>query len=376
MTTITCLAAVAWGPKEKLAIEEVQVEPPRKGEVRVKVVACGVCHTDAYTLGGLDPEGVFPCILGHEGGGVVESIGEGVTSLAVGDHVIPLYIPECRECRYCTSGKTNLCVKIRATQGKGVMPDGTTRFSCKGKPVYHFMGTSCFAQYTVLPEISLVRIDPQARLDRVCLLGCGITTGYGAALKTAKVEPNATVAIFGLGGVGVSVIQGCVRAGARRIIGVDIDDKKEAFARQMGMTEFVNPKNLPEGKTIQAHLVDITDGGCDYTFECIGNVNTMRAALESSVRGWGKSVIIGVAPAGTEIATRPFQLVTGRTWCGCAFGGYKGRSELPSLVRDYQEGRLKVDPYVTGSYGLKEINTAFDEMHAGRAIRSIILLHE
>lgn len=376
MSTITCRAAVAWEPKKPLSIEEIEVAPPKAGEVRVKILFCGVCHTDAYTLSGQDAEGTFPCILGHEGGGVVESIGEGVTSVQVGDHVIPLYIPECRECRFCKSGKTNLCVKIRATQGKGLMPDGTTRFSCKGKPIYHFMGTSCFSEYTVLPEISVVNIDKTAPLEKVCLLGCGITTGYGAALKTAQVEPGSVVAVFGLGGVGVSVIQGCVKAGASRIIGVDIDDGKMKLARTLGMTEFLNPKSLPEGKTTQQALVEMTDGGCDYTFECIGNVNTMRSALEACVRGWGTSVIIGVAPAGAEISTRPFQLVTGRNWRGCAFGGYKGRSELPGLITDYKNGHLKIDEYITGNFELTEINTAFDDLHGGKAIRGIISVNK
>lgn len=306
----------------------------------------------------------------------MESIGAGVTSVAVGDHVIPLYIPECRECRFCKSGKTNLCQKVRATQGKGLMPDGTSRFTCKGQTVYHFMGTSCFSEYTVVAEISCVKIDPSAPLNKVCLLGCGITTGYGAALNTAKVEEGSTVAVFGLGGVGVSVIQGCVRAGAKRIIGVDIDEGKVKLARQLGMTEFVNPKALPEGKSVQEALVEMTDGGCDYTFECIGNVQTMRSALEACVKGWGKSIIIGVAPAGTEISTRPFQLVTGRTWTGSAFGGYKGRSQMGELIRDYQDGILQIDPYITGNFELTAINDAFDALHHGKAIRSIIHLHK
>ncbi|KAI9222922.1 chaperonin 10-like protein [Blastocladiella britannica] len=368
--TIKCKAAVAWEAAKPLTVEEIEVAPPMKGEVRIKVVASGVCHTDAYTLSGQDPEGVFPSILGHEGGGIVESIGEGVSSVAVGDHVVPLYIPECRECKFCTSGKTNLCSVVRATQGKGLMPDGTSRFTCRGKPIYHFMGCSTFSEYTVCLEISLAKVVPDAPLDKVCLLGCGITTGYGAAVKTAKVDAGSTVAVFGMGGVGLSVLQGAVVCGAKRIIAIDTNPGKEAISRSFGATEFINPKAI--AKPIQEHLVDITDGGVDYSFECVGNVGLMRAALECTHKGWGVSTIIGVAGAGQEISTRPFQLVTGRTWKGSAFGGYKGRSELPGLVADYQQGKLKIDEIITHHYPLDKINESFDVMHRGESIRSII----
>lgn len=368
---ITCKAAVAWEAGKPLSIEEVQVGPPKAGEVRIKLVATGVCHTDAYTLSGEDPEGAFPAILGHEGAGVVESIGDGVTSVKPGDHVVPLYIPECKECKFCTSGKTNLCSRIRATQGKGLMPDGTSRLSCKGQDLLHYMGTSTFCEYCVLPEISVAKIQEEAPMDKVCLLACGVTTGYNAVHKTAKVQAGDTVAVFGLGGVGLSAIQGARDAGASRIIGVDINPTKFDFAKQMGATECVNPKD--HERPIQEVLVEMTDGGLDFTFECIGNVVTMRAALECCHKGWGTSVIIGVAGAGKEISTRPFQLVTGRNWRGSAFGGTKGRTELPGLVQKYMDGVLKLDEFVTFTYPLEEINTAFDKMHAGESIRSVIL---
>ncbi|QFT56361.1 S-(hydroxymethyl)glutathione dehydrogenase/class III alcohol dehydrogenase [Microbulbifer sp. THAF38] len=368
--TIRCKAAVAWKAGEPLSIEEVEVMPPQKGEVRIKLMATGVCHTDAFTLSGEDPEGVFPAILGHEGAGVVESVGEGVTSLAVGDHVIPLYTPECGECKFCLSGKTNLCQKIRATQGKGLMPDGTTRFSINGKPIYHYMGTSTFSEYTVLPEISLAKINPEAPLEEVCLLGCGVTTGMGAVMNTAKVEAGSTVAIFGLGGIGLSAIIGAKMAGAERIIGIDINEDKFALAKKLGATECINPKNYEQ--PIQDVIVELTDGGVDYSFECIGNVNTMRSALECCHKGWGESVIIGVAGAGQEISTRPFQLVTGRVWRGTAFGGVKGRSELPDYVNRYLAGEFKLDDFITHTMPLDKINEAFDLMHKGKSIRSVI----
>lgn len=368
---IKCRAAVAWEAKQPLVIEEVEVGVPQKGEVRVRVVATGVCHTDAYTLSGKDPEGLFPCILGHEGGGVVESVGEGVTSVAVGDHVIPLYTPECKECKFCKSGKTNLCGLIRATQGKGLMPDGTSRFTCKGKTVFHFMGTSTFSEYTVLPEISVAKISKEAPLEKVCLLGCGITTGYGAALITAKVEEGATVAVFGLGAVGLGVIQGAVEAKASRIIAIDMNPSKFTMAKQMGATECVNPKDYEE--PIQQVIVNkLTDGGVDYSFECIGNVQVMRSALECTHKGWGVSTIIGVAASGQEISTRPFWLVTGRVWKGSAFGGVKGRSQLPGIVDKYMEGKLKVDEFISFNFSLDDIQKAFDAMHDGTAVRSII----
>jgi S-(hydroxymethyl)glutathione dehydrogenase/alcohol dehydrogenase len=340
--TITCKAAVAYGPNQPLVIETIQVAPPKAGEVRIKMLATGVCHTDAYTLSGQDSEGVFPVILGHEGGAVVESIGEGVTSVQPGDHVIPLYIPECRKCKFCLSNKTNLCSVVRATQGKGLMPDGTSRFTnAKGEVLYHYMGTSTFSEYSVVLEISLAKINPQAPLEKVCLLGCGITTGYGAAINTAKVEPKSTVAVFGLGGVGLSVIQGAKERGASRIIGIDLNPGKFKMAQKMGATECINPKDY--NKPIQEILVDMTDGGVDYSFECIGNVEVMRSALECCHKGWGESIIIGVAGAGQEIKTRPFQLVTGRVWKGSAFGGCKGRSQLPGIVDKYMDGKLDVD---------------------------------
>jgi S-(hydroxymethyl)glutathione dehydrogenase/alcohol dehydrogenase len=338
--------------------------------VRIKVLASGVCHTDAFTLSGEDPEGVFPAILGHEGGGVVESVGEGVTSVAVGDHVIPLYTPECGECKFCLSGKTNLCQKIRATQGKGLMPDGTTRFSCKGEPVYHYMGCSTFAEYTVLPEISLAKVNPAAPLQEVCLLGCGVTTGMGAVLNTARVEEGATVAIFGLGGIGLSAVIGATMAKASRILAIDVNESKFDLARKLGATDCINPK--AHDKPIQELIVELTDGGVDYSFECIGNVDVMRSALECCHKGWGESVIIGVAGAGQEISTRPFQLVTGRVWRGTAFGGVKGRSELPGIVEDYLAGKFALSDFITHTMPLADINTAFDLMHEGKSIRSVV----
>ena len=368
--SIKSKAAIAWGPGQPLSIEEIDVMAPQKGEVRVRIVASGVCHTDAFTLSGDDPEGIFPCVLGHEGGGIVESIGEGVTSVAVGDHVIPLYTPECGECKYCKSGKTNLCQKIRETQGKGLMPDGTTRFHHNGKPIYHYMGCSTFSEYTVLPEISLAKVNPAAPLEEVCLLGCGVTTGMGAVVNTAKVEEGATVAVFGLGGIGLSAIIGAVMAKASRIIAIDINESKFDLARQLGATDCINPKKYD--KPIQDVIVELTDGGVDYSFECIGNVNVMRSALECCHKGWGESVIIGVAGAGQEISTRPFQLVTGRVWRGSAFGGVKGRSELPEYVERYLRGEFKLDHFITHTMGLEDINEAFDLMNEGKSIRSVI----
>ncbi|MCX2794043.1 S-(hydroxymethyl)glutathione dehydrogenase/class III alcohol dehydrogenase [Microbulbifer thermotolerans] len=363
-------AAVAWGPGQPLSIEEVDVMPPKAGEVLVRVVASGVCHTDAFTLSGDDPEGVFPAILGHEGGGIVEAVGEGVTSVAVGDHVIPLYTPECGECKFCKSGKTNLCQKIRETQGKGLMPDGTTRFFKDGKPIYHYMGCSTFSEYTVLPEISLAKVNPEAPLEEICLLGCGVTTGMGAVMNTAKVEEGATVAIFGLGGIGLSAIIGATMARAGRIIAIDINERKFELARKLGATDCVNPNDYD--KPIQEVIIEMTDGGVDYSFECIGNVHVMRSALECCHKGWGESVIIGVAGAGQEISTRPFQLVTGRVWKGSAFGGVKGRSELPGYVERYMKGEFKLDDFITHTMGLEQINDAFELMHKGESIRSVI----
>jgi S-(hydroxymethyl)glutathione dehydrogenase/alcohol dehydrogenase len=364
-------AAVAWAPNQPLTIEEVDLQGPQAGEVLIKLTATGVCHTDAYTLSGEDSEGVFPCILGHEGAGVVMEIGDGVSSVAVGDHVIPLYTPECGKCKFCLSGKTNLCQAIRATQGKGLMPDGTTRFSKDGKPIYHYMGTSTFSEYTVLPEIAVAKINKAAPLDKVCLLGCGITTGIGAVLNTAKAEAGSTVAVFGLGGIGLSVIQGAVMAKAARIIAIDINDSKFEMAKMLGATDCINPKHYD--KPIQDVIVELTDGGVDYSFECIGNVNLMRSALECCHKGWGESVIIGVAGAGQEIATRPFQLVTGRVWRGSAFGGVKGRTQLPDYVERYMKGEIKIDEMVTYTMPLDDINKAFDLMHDGKAIRSVVI---
>jgi S-(hydroxymethyl)glutathione dehydrogenase/alcohol dehydrogenase len=364
-------AAVAWQAGQPLSIEEVDVSGPKAGEVLVRMVATGVCHTDAFTLSGADPEGIFPSILGHEGGGIVEEVGPGVTTLSVGDHVIPLYTPECGKCRFCLSGKTNLCQAIRATQGQGLMPDGSSRFSQNGKTIFHYMGTSTFSEYTVVPEIALAKINKAAPLDKVCLLGCGITTGIGAVLNTAKVEPGSTVAIFGMGGIGLSVVQGAVLAQAARIIVIDINEDKFAMAKMLGATDFVNPKNYDA--PIQDVIVELTDGGVDYSFECIGNTEIMRSALECCHKGWGESVIIGVAGAGQEISTRPFQLVTGRVWRGTAFGGVKGRTQLPGYVEQYMNGEIKVDEMVTHTMGLEDINKAFDLMHKGESIRSVII---
>lgn len=363
-------AAIAWSAGQPLSVEEIDVMLPRAGEVLVRIIATGVCHTDAFTLSGDDPEGIFPAVLGHEGGGIVEMVGEGVTSVAVGDHVIPLYTPECGECKFCLSGKTNLCQKIRETQGKGLMPDGTTRFYKDGQPIYHYMGCSTFSEFTVLPEISLAKVNRDAPLEEVCLLGCGVTTGMGAVLKTAKVKKGDTVAIFGLGGIGLSAVIGAVMSGPSRIIGVDINESKYELAKKLGATDCINPKNYD--KPIHEVIVEMTDGGVDFSFECIGNVNVMRSALECCHKGWGESVIIGVAGAGQEISTRPFQLVTGRVWRGSAFGGVKGRSELPGIVEQYMAGEFKLDDFITHTMPLEEINTAFDLMHKGESIRTVI----
>jgi S-(hydroxymethyl)glutathione dehydrogenase/alcohol dehydrogenase len=344
--------------------------PPKAGEVLVRMIATGVCHTDAFTLSGEDPEVNFPAILGHEGGGIVEAIGEGVTSIGIGDHVIPLYTPECGECKFCLSGKTNLCGKIRETQGKGLMADGTTRFYKDGQPIYHYMGCSTFSEYTVLPEISLAKISKKAPLEEVCLLGCGVTTGMGAVMNTAKVEEGATVAIFELGGIGLSAIIGATMAKASRIIGIDIDESKFDMARQLGATDCINPKDYD--KPIQQVIIELIEGGMDYSFECIGNVDVMRSALECCHKGWGESVVIGVAGAGQEISTRPFQLVTGRVWKGSAFGGVKGRSELPGIVERYLQGEFKLNDFITHTMGLEDINEAFELMHEGNSIRSVI----
>lgn len=364
-------AAVAVKAGQPLEITEIDVHGPKDGEVLVRMVATGVCHTDAFTLSGEDPEGIFPSVLGHEGGGVVEEVGAGVTSVKPGDHVIPLYTPECGECSFCKSGKTNLCQKIRVTQGQGLMPDGTSRFSLNGETLYHYMGTSTFSEYSVMPEISVAKISQEAPLDKVCLLGCGITTGIGAVLNTAKVEAGATVAVFGLGGIGLSVVQGAVMAGASRILAVDLNDDKFEMARMLGATDFVNPSKYDQ--PIQDVIVDLTDGGVDYSFECIGNTKVMRSALECCHKGWGESIIIGVAGAGQEISTRPFQLVTGRVWRGTAFGGVRGRSELPGYVDNYMAGKINIDDMVTHTMGLEDINRAFDLMHAGESIRSVII---
>ena len=363
-------AAVAHEAGKPLEIETVQLDGPREGEVLVELKATGVCHTDAFTLTGADPEGLFPTILGHEGAGVVVETGPGVTSLAAGDHVIPLYTPECRECEYCTSQKTNLCQKIRVTQGQGLMPDGSSRFSLNGKPIYHYMGCSTFANYSVLPEIALAKIRKDAPFDMVCYIGCGVTTGVGAVINTAKVEPGANVVVFGLGGIGLNVIQGAKLVGANMIVGVDLNPDREAMGRQFGMTHFVNPKDV--SGDLVGHLVELTGGGADYSFECIGNVNVMRQALECCHKGWGVSTIIGVAGAGQEIATRPFQLVTGRRWQGTAFGGARGRTDVPKIVDWYMDNKIQIDPLITHKMPLDKINDAFDLMHEGKSIRSVI----
>jgi S-(hydroxymethyl)glutathione dehydrogenase / alcohol dehydrogenase len=363
-------AAVAFEKAKPLEIVELDLEGPKEGEVLVEIKATGVCHTDAFTLSGDDPEGLFPTVLGHEGAGVVHEVGPGVKSVKAGDHVIPLYTPECRQCEYCLSGKTNLCQAIRATQGQGLMPDGTSRFSHKGAMVRHYMGCSTFSNFTVLPEIAVAKIRPDAPFDKVCYIGCGVTTGVGAVINTAKVEPGANVVVFGLGGIGLNVIQGCRMVGAGMIVGVDINPAREALGRKFGMTHFVNPKEV-KGDLV-AHLVELTKGGADYSFECIGNVKTMRQALECCHKGWGESVIIGVAGAGQEISTRPFQLVTGRVWRGTAFGGARGRTDVPKIVDWYMAGKLAIDDLITHVMPLEKINDAFDLMHQGRSIRSVV----
>lgn len=363
-------AAVAFGPGQPLEIVEIDVAPPQKGEVLVKITHTGVCHTDAFTLSGDDPEGVFPAVLGHEGAGIVVQVGEGVTSVQPGDHVIPLYTAECGECLFCQSGKTNLCVAVRATQGKGLMPDGTTRFSYNGQPIYHYMGCSTFSEYTVVAEVSLAKINPEANPEHVCLLGCGVTTGLGAVKNTAKVQEGDTVAVFGLGGIGLAVVQGAKKAKASRIIAVDTNSDKYKLAAEFGATDFVNPKD--HDRPVQEVIVEMTGWGVDHSFECIGNTNVMRSALECAHRGWGQSVIIGVAGAGQEISTRPFQLVTGRTWKGTAFGGVKGRSQLPGMVEEAMTGDIRLAPFVTHTMGLDKINEAFDLMHDGKSIRTVI----
>ena len=363
-------AAVAFKAGEPLSIETVQLEGPKFGEVLVEIKATGICHTDSFTLSGEDPEGLFPAILGHEGAGVIVDVGPGVSSVKKGDHVIPLYTPECRQCKFCLSGKTNLCQAIRETQGKGVMPDGTSRFSIDGEPIFHYMGTSTFSSYSVMPEISVAKIRKDAPFDKVCYIGCGVTTGVGAVINTARVEPGSTVAVFGLGGIGLNVIQGARMVGANIIIGVDINSSKVELANQFGMTHFVNPTEVDD---VVSAIADITDGGVDYSFECIGNVNTMRQSLECCHKGWGESVIIGVAGAGQEIATRPFQLVTGRVWKGTAFGGARGRTDVPKIVEWYMDGKIDIDPMITHTLSLDEINKGFDLMHAGESIRSVVV---
>jgi S-(hydroxymethyl)glutathione dehydrogenase/alcohol dehydrogenase len=362
-------AAIATAAGQPLVVDTVDVDGPREGEVLVEIRATGICHTDAFTLSGEDPEGRFPAILGHEGAGIVVDVGPGVKSLKKGDHVIPLYTPECRQCKFCLSGKTNLCQAIRETQGRGVMPDGTSRFRHGGKDVLHYMGTSTFSNYTVLPEIAVAKIRDDAPFDKVCYIGCGVTTGIGAVINTAKVEPGANVAVFGLGGIGLNVIQGARLVGADKIIGVDLNPAKRQLAEEFGMTHFVNPKEVDN---VVAELVRLTDGGVDYSFECIGNVTTMRQALECCHKGWGESVIIGVAGAGQEISTRPFQLVTGRVWRGTAFGGAKGRRDVPKIVDWYMEGKIRIDPMITHVMPLDDINRAFDLMHSGESIRSVV----
>ncbi|MEJ6022865.1 S-(hydroxymethyl)glutathione dehydrogenase/class III alcohol dehydrogenase [Ramlibacter sp. PS4R-6] len=362
-------AAVAWQSGQPLTIETLDLDGPRAGEVLVEIKATGICHTDWFTLSGADPEGLFPAVLGHEGAGIVVDVGPGVTSLKPGDHVIPLYTPECRQCKFCLSRKTNLCQLIRGTQGKGLMPDGTARFSLGGKPVLHYMGTSTFSNYIVAPEIAMAKIRSDAPFDKVCYIGCGVTTGVGAVIFTAKVEAGANVVVFGLGGIGLNVIQGAAMVGADKIIGVDVNPRREAMARQFGMTHFLNPK---DHANIVDAIVQLTDGGADYSFECIGNTTTMRQALECCHKGWGQSIIIGVAPAGAEIATRPFQLVTGRQWKGSAFGGARGRTDVPKIVDWYMEGKLKIDPLITHKLKLEDINKGFELMKAGESIRSVV----
>ena len=367
---ITTKAAVAFAAGEPLSIETVDLAAPAAGEVLVEMKATGICHTDAYTLSGADPEGIFPSILGHEGAGIVIEIGAGVSTLKPGDHVIPLYTPECRQCKFCLSGKTNLCGAIRDTQGQGLMPDGSSRFSLNGEPLFHYMGTSTFANFTVVPEIALAKIREDAPFDKVCYIGCGVTTGLGAVMNTAKVEAGASVAVFGLGGIGLNVVQGARLAGAERIIGVDLNPQRRMLAEQFGMTDFVNPKDVDD--VVQA-IIDLTDGGVDYSFECIGNTDVMRQALECCQKGWGESIIIGVAAAGREIATRPFQLVTGRVWRGTAFGGAKGRTEVPQIVDWYMDGKINIDDLITHTFSLGDINKGFELMHAGESIRSVVV---
>src|SRR5688572_24709808 len=363
-------AAVAWAAGKPLVIEEVEVAGPKKGEVLLKIAATGVCHTDAFTLSGQDPEGLFPAIMGHEGGAIVVETGRDVSSVKIGDRVIPLYIPECGKCKFCLSGRTNLCGAIRLTQGKGLMPDGTSRFSQNGKPILHYMGTSTFSEYTVLPEIAAAKIRPDAPFDKVCYIGCGVTTGIGAVINTAKVEPGSRVVVFGLGGIGLNVIQGARLVGADQIIGVDVNPSKRALAEKFGMTHFVNPNEV-KGDLV-AHLVELTRGGADYSFECVGNVKVMRVALECCHKGWGESIIIGVSGAGQEISTRPFQLVTGRVWRGSAFGGVKGRSQLPGYVERYMKGEIKIDEFITHDMPFNKINEAFDLLHEGKSIRTVL----
>ena len=364
-------AAIAIEKAKPLIIDYVDLEGPKMGEVLVEIKSTGVCHTDAYTLSGDDPEGIFPSILGHEGAGVVVEVGAGVTSLKKDDHVIPLYTPECRKCKFCLSGKTNLCQAIRETQGKGLMPDGTSRFSYKGKILFHYMGTSTFANYTVIPEIALAKIRNDAPANKACYIGCGVTTGIGAVINTAKVEEGATTVVFGLGGIGLNVIQGCKLAKASVIVGVDLNPERKQIAEKFGMTDFVNPKDYPDNK-LQEKLIELTNGGADYSFECIGNVNVMRQALECCHKGWGESIIIGVAGSGQEIATRPFQLVTGRVWKGTAFGGAKGRTDVPKIVDWYMDKKINIDDLITHEFSIQDINKAFDLMHEGKSIRSVI----
>ena len=364
-------AAVAFEAGKPLEIVEVDLEGPKQGEVLVEIKATGICHTDEFTISGADPEGLFPAIMGHEGAGVVVEVGSGVTSLKKGDHVIPLYTPECRECEYCLNPKTNLCQKIRITQGRGMMPDGTSRFSHKGKMVHHYMGCSTFSNYTVLPEIALAKVREDAPFDKICYIGCGVTTGVGAVINTAKVEEGANCIVFGLGGIGLNVIQGARMAGAAQIVGVDVNPGKRAMAQKFGMTDFVNPKEV--SGDIVGHLVELTKGGADYSFDCTGNVTVMRQALECCHKGWGQSIVIGVAPAGAEIATRPFQLVTGRVWKGSAFGGARGRTDVPRIVDWYMDGKIEIDPLITHTMALDDINTAFDLMRSGESIRSVVV---
>ncbi|HZT27713.1 MAG TPA: S-(hydroxymethyl)glutathione dehydrogenase/class III alcohol dehydrogenase [Pseudolabrys sp.] len=365
-------AAIAWKAGEPLTIEEIEIEGPKAGEVLVEIMATGICHTDAYTLSGADPEGIFPAILGHEGAGIVRDVGTGVSGVKIGDHVIPLYTPECRQCKTCLSRRSNLCTAIRATQGKGVMPDGTSRFRCDGDPVFHYMGCSTFSNLTVLPEIAVAKVREDAPFDKICYIGCGVTTGIGAVIYTAKVWPGANVAVFGLGGIGLNVIQGAKMVGVDKIIGVDLNPGKRAMAEKFGMTHFINPDDIGRDKVVQA-IIDLTGGGADFSFECIGNVHTMRQALECCHRGWGESVIIGVAASGQEISTRPFQLVTGRVWRGSAFGGARGRTDVPKLVDWYMEKKINIDDLITHTMPLEKINDAFDLMHEGRSIRSVVI---